>query len=175
MSSPFPLCHVKAHKRDVNPSLNYHPGFICLPTPIHLPAINWRCINSCTLSNLSSDCKKGRYNLKTRYCPSSTSVLIHTSQNGHIHRFVYFSHFNGLSGETSGDNLAEWVQLVPHIQPFTPLEIRTLEIHTLDIRTLIRTPQSSKTLILSCANNTENWHLYYSTMAVLCLLIRIYS
>ena len=70
------------------------------------------------------------------------------------------------TGETSGDNLAEWVQLVPHIQPFTPpeirtlemhtLEIQTLEIHTLDIRTLIRTPQSSKTLILSCANNTEN-------------------
>ena len=80
------------------------------------------------------------------------------------------------TGETSGDNLAEWAQLVPHIQPFTPLEIRTLEIHTpeihtpeihtleiqtleihtLDIRTLIRTPQSSKTLILSCANNTEN-------------------
>ena len=75
------------------------------------------------------------------------------------------------TGETSGDNLAEWVQLVPHIQPFTPLEIRTLEIHTpeihtleiktleihtLDIRTLIRTPQSSKTLILLCANNTEN-------------------
>ena len=70
------------------------------------------------------------------------------------------------TGETSGDNLAEWVQLVPHIQPFTPLEIhtleihtleiQTLEIHTLDIRTLIRTPQSSKTLILLCANNTEN-------------------
>ena len=70
------------------------------------------------------------------------------------------------TGETSGDNLAEWVQLVPHIQPFTPLEIRTLEIHTLkiqtleihtlDIRTLIRTPQSSKTFILSGANNTEN-------------------
>ena len=60
--------------------------------------------------------------------------------------------------------MAEWVQLVPHIQPFTPLEIRTLEIHTpeihtpeihtleiqtleihtLDVRTLIRTPNPPK-------------------------------
>ena len=75
---PSPLSQVKAHKRDVNPSLNYHTGFICQSNPIHLLTINWRCINSCTLSNLSTDCKKGRYNLKTRYQLSSLSLLICT-------------------------------------------------------------------------------------------------
>ena len=152
MSSPFPLCHVKAHKRDVNPSLNYHPGFICLPAPIHLPAINWRCINSCTLSNLSSDCKKGRYNLKTRYCPSSKSVLIHTSQNGHIHRFVYFSHFNGwdLGGQFG------WVGSIspPHTTFYPPWNTHTWNTHTWNTHTWNTHTWNTNTW------NTHTWYTH---------------